>query len=129
MSFLSQRPAGDARVRTLAVAALALLAWIAVGARAAQVFAPDSVYVQPFIFCRIFRRATGVVWTDESVYLLQVAWLFIGIFAVAALGRRTRFVAPALFLSALCLHPTVSHYVFVLNQRYAWQLTPLLFAW
>jgi hypothetical protein len=150
-------------MRTLAVAALALLAWVAVGARAAQVFAPDSIYVQPFnsdsalpvlmandpiidpfrtyiygqdqigaypfVFCQIIRRATGFVWTDESVYLLQVAWLFLGVFAVAVLGRRTRFVALALFLSALCLHPTVSHYVFVLNQRYAWQLTPLLFAW
>lgn len=163
MRFLSQRPAGGARVRTLAVAALALLAWVGVGARAAQVFAPDSVYVQPFnsdsalpilmandpiidpfrtyiygqdqigaypfIFCQIIRRATGFVWTDESVYLLQVAWLFLALLAVAALGARTSFVAPALFLSVLCLHPTVSHYVFVLNQRYAWQLTPLLFAW
>jgi hypothetical protein len=144
-------------------AALALLAWGAMLARAARVFAPDSIYVQPFnsdsalpvlmandpvidpfrtyiygqdqigaypfIFCQLIHRATGFIWTDERVYLLQLAWLFLGVLAVHALGKRTRFVAPALFLCVLCLHPTVSHYVFVLNQRYAWQLTPLLFAW
>jgi hypothetical protein len=162
MSSLSQRPGGT-RARTLAIAALALVAWVAIAVRAAQVFAPDSVYVQPFnsdsalpvlmandpvidvfrtynygqdqigaypfIFCQLVRRATHFVWTDTSVYRLQVFWLFLAVPLVAALSTRTRFVAPALFLAVVCLHPTVSHYVFVLNQRYAWQITPLLFGW
>lgn len=160
MNLLSR--AKDNR-RATVFAALALLAWGAVAARAAQVFAPDSVYVQPFnsdsalpvlmandhvidlfraynygqdqigaypfLFGQLVRQTTGFVWTGESVYLLQVVWLFGGVLALHALTRRTRFVAPALFVAVLCLHPTVSHYVFVLNQRYAWQITPLLFAW
>jgi hypothetical protein len=164
MTFFSQArgvartlDGGTARRATLC-AALALVAFVATLARSAQVFAPDSIYVQPFnsdsalpvlmandpvidifrqdqigaypfLFCQLVRKVTGFVWTETSIYLLQVCWLFLGALAVHALGRRTRFVAPALFLAVLCLHPTVSHYVFVLNQRYAWQITPLLFAW
>ncbi|MDT7541200.1 MAG: hypothetical protein QOE33_1104 [Acidobacteriota bacterium] len=160
---LFSRARGHAETRAILFGALALLAWGAAGVRAAQVFAPDSIYVQPFnsdsalpvlmaddpiidpfrtyiygqdqigaypfILCQLVHNTTGFVWTDVSVFLLQVAWLFLGVLAVAALGRPTRFVAPALFLMVLCLHPTVGHYVFVLNQRYSWQLTPLLFAW
>ncbi len=150
-------------MRSLVFIFAALLAWGAALARSAQVFAPDSVYVQPFnsdsalpvlmandpridlfrayvygqdqigaypfLACQLFARATRYVWTIRSIYLLQVFWLFLSPFAVAALARRTLAVAPALFVAALCLHPTTRHYVFVLNQRYAWQITPLLFAW
>jgi hypothetical protein len=160
MKLPSQRPG---RARALLVAAVALVVWVGVAARAAQVFAPDSVYVQPFnsdsalpvlmandpvldtfrtynyaqdqigaypfIFCQLIARATGFVWTDRSIYRLQLCWLFLSLPVIAALSQRTRFVAPALFLVVLCLHPTVSHYVFVLNQRYAWQITPLFFGW
>ncbi|MFN2597944.1 MAG: hypothetical protein ABR563_12260, partial [Pyrinomonadaceae bacterium] len=37
--------------------------------------------------------------------------------------------AAALFLLTLCLSPTVAHYVFVINQRNAWQIAPVFYAW
>ncbi|MDT7602616.1 MAG: hypothetical protein QOF61_613 [Acidobacteriota bacterium] len=162
MNLLSHRQ-GGARARTLIVGALALFVWGAALVRASQVFAPDSIYVQPFnsdsalpvlmandptldvfrtyiygqdqigawsfLICQLIHGATGYVWTDRSVFRLQVFGLFLSVPLVAGLCRRASLAAGALLLAVICLHPTVSHYVFVLNQRYAWQLTALFFAW
>jgi hypothetical protein len=142
---------------------LALCAWGALGLRAYQVFAPDSVYVQPFnsdsalpglmanderldafrtynygqdqigawpfLAGQLVHRATGYIWTDHSVYFMQLVWLWLSLLVIAALCRECALLTGVLLALVLCLHPTVAHYLFVLNQRYAWQVTPLLFTW
>jgi hypothetical protein len=162
MSFPSERWR-DARARRGLFAAVALAAWVALAAHAAQVFAPDSVYVQPFnsdsalpvmmandavidpfrtyvygqdqigawqtLPLQVVRRATGFTWTDRSVFRVQLLWLLLSLLALALLAPRAAALAAALFAAVLCLHPTVSHYLFVLNQRYSWHTTALLFGW
>jgi hypothetical protein len=142
---------------------LALCAWGALGVRAAQVFAPDSAYVQPFnsdsalpvlmaneehldafrtyiygqdqigawpfLPAQLVHRATGYVWTDHGIYFMQLVWLWLSLLVVAALCRECALLTGVLLAAVLCLHPTVAHYLFVLNQRYAWQVTPLLCCW
>ncbi|MFL6211182.1 MAG: hypothetical protein ACJ74W_20200 [Pyrinomonadaceae bacterium] len=142
---------------------LALCAWDALGVRAYQVFAPDSVYVQPFnsdsalpvlmandahldafhtynygqdqigawpfLAAQLVHRATGYTWTAHSVYFMQLVWLWLSLLVIAALCRECALLTGVLLAVVLCLHPTVAHYLFVLNQRYAWQVTPLLFTW
>jgi hypothetical protein len=93
------------------------------------IYGQDQIGAYPFIFCQLIRHTTGYVWTAASVYRLQLFWLFLSVPLVAALGARARLVAPVLFLCVLCLHPAASRYVFVLNQRYAWQITALCFGW
>ena len=163
MSFASESWGRGRTLPGLVAAALALAAWAALAAHASKVFAPDSVYVQPFnsdsalpvmmandpvidpfrtyvygqdqigawqtIPLQLVRRATGFVWTDESVFRAQLLWLLLSLPALALLAPRAAALAAALFAAALCLHPTVSHYLFVLNQRYAWHTTALLFGW
>jgi hypothetical protein len=142
---------------------LALCAWGALGARAYQVFAPDSIYVQPFnsdsalpvlmanddhldafrtyiygqdqigawpfIPAQLVHRPTGYIWTDHGVYFMQLVWLWLSLLVIAALCRECALLTGVLLAAVFCLHPTVVHYLFVLNQRYAWQVTPLLFCW
>jgi hypothetical protein len=93
------------------------------------IYGQDQIGAWPFLLCQLATRATGRLWTDRGVYLFQTVWLFLGLFAFAALGRNLRLAPAALLLAVLCLHPTVSHYLFVINQRNAWQATALFFAW
>ena len=93
------------------------------------VYGQDQIGAWPFIAAQLVHRATGYVWTDHGIYFMQVVWLCLSVLAVAVLCRACAAVASASFAVLLCLHPTVSHYLFVLNQRYAWQVTPLLCAW
>ncbi len=93
------------------------------------IYGQDQIGAWPFLLCQLVSRATGHLWTDRDIYVWQTLWLFLGCFAVAALSRRCRFVPALLFLATLCLHPTVSHYLFVINQRNAWQVTAIFFAW
>lgn len=163
MSFPSERWRDARTSRKLVVAALALVAWVALAAHAARVFAPDSVHVQPFnsdsalpvmmandavidpfrtyvygqdqigawqtLPLQLIRRATGFAWTARSVYRVQLVWLLLSLPALALLAPRAAPLAASLFAAVLCLHPTVSHYFFVLNQRYSWHTTALLFGW
>ncbi|HEX8162702.1 MAG TPA: hypothetical protein VF538_12595 [Pyrinomonadaceae bacterium] len=156
-------PLRAAGARRVLVFALALLAWCALYARAAQVFAPDGFYVQPFnsdsalpvlmandpvvdpfrlyvygqdqigawhtLPLQLIHRATGFAWTDRGVFRVQLFWLLLSLAAIALLAPRAAALAASLFAAVLCLHPTVSHYLFVLNQRYAWHTTALLLAW
>jgi hypothetical protein len=162
MSFPSERWR-DARASRRLVALVALVAWAALAVHASHVFAPDSVYVQPFnsdsalpvmmandavidpfrtyvygqdqigawqtLPLQLIHRATGFVWTDRGVFRVQLLWLLLGLPAVALLAPRAAPLAASLFAAVLCLHPTVGHYFFVLNQRYAWHTTALLFGW
>jgi hypothetical protein len=156
-------PHSAAGARRVIYLALALVAWCALYTRAAEVFAPDGVYVQPFnsdsalpvlmandpvvdpfrtyvygqdqigawqtLPLQLLRRATGFVWTAHGVFRVQLFWLLLSLPAVALLAPRAAALAASLFAAVLCLHPTVSHYLFVLNQRYAWHTTALLFGW
>ena len=160
MRIISQ-PEGKAKA--LASSALVVLVWAFFLVRAVYVFAPDSVYVQPFnsdsalpvlmanderidafrtyiygqdqvgawpsLICQLIKRATGHVWTPRQIYITQAAWLFLSVFVVIALTRSSFYLTGALFLLTLCLPSTVSHYFFVLNQRFAWQTTALFFCW
>lgn len=160
MRIISQ-PEGKAKA--LASCTLVVLVWGFFLVRAISVFAPDSVYVQPFnsdsalpvlmanderidafrtyiygqdqvgawptLLCQLIKRATGHVWTPRQIYITQTAWLFLSVFFIIALTRSYFYLTGALFLLTLCLHPTVSHYYFVLNQRFAWQTTALFLGW
>ena len=93
------------------------------------VYGQDQVGAWPFLLCQLISRATGHVWTDTDIYLFHAGWLFLSAFAVAALARGSRLAAPALLVATLCLHPAVARYLFVINQRNAWQVTAIFFAW
>jgi hypothetical protein len=93
------------------------------------IYGQDQIGAWHLIPLQLARRATGRVWTPRSVYVVQTVWLFLGVLALAALSRRAAYLGGALFLVALCLHPLARHYLFVLNQRYAWQVTPLALGW
>lgn len=93
------------------------------------IYGQDQIGAWPFVACQLFSRATGYVWTDRSIYVWQTVWLFLCAFALAGLARRAALVVPALFFATLCLHPAARHYIFVINQRNAWQVTALYFAW
>jgi hypothetical protein len=60
---------------------------------------------------------------------MHVIWLFLSVFLVIALTRSYFYLTGALLLLTLCLHPTVRHYFFVLNQRFGWQTTALFLSW
>lgn len=156
-------PIPTAGARRAIYFALALVAWCALYARAAEVFAPDSAYVQPFnsdsalpvmmandpvidsfrtyvygqdqigawqtLPLQLIHRATGFVWTAAGVYRVQLFWLLLSLPALALLAPRAAPLAASVFAAVLCLHQTVSHYFFVLNQRYSWHTTALLFGW
>lgn len=160
MRIISQ-PEGKAKA--LASSALVVLVWGFFLVRAVNVFAPDSVYVQPFnsdsalpvlmanderidafrtyiygqdqvgawpsLICQLVKRAIGHAWTPRQIHITQAAWLFLSFFLIVALTRSYFYLTGALFLLTLCLPPTVSHYFFVLNQRFAWQTTALFLAW
>jgi hypothetical protein len=93
------------------------------------IYGQDQVGAWPFILGQLVHRATGYVWTDRSIYFAQTFWLFLGVLVIAALSREWALISGTLFLLTICLHPTVAHYVFVLNQRNAWQITALFFSW
>lgn len=93
------------------------------------VYGQDQIGAWPFLFAQFVRRAVGVTWTPFSIYLMQVLWLSLGLLLVALLCSEAAALVAALFAATLTLHPTVSHYFFVLNQRNAWQVTAIMFAW
>jgi hypothetical protein len=93
------------------------------------VYGQDQVGAWPSLICQLVKRATGHVWTPWQIHSMQAAWLFLSIFLVIALTRSYFYLTGALFLLTLCLPSTVSHYFFVLNQRFAWQTTALFLSW
>lgn len=153
----------EGKAKAVASSALVVLVWGFFLVRAISVFAPDSVYVQPFnsdsalpvlmsnderidafrtyiygqdqvgawpsLMCQLLRRATGHIWTPRQIHIMQATWLFLSVFLIVALTRSNYYLTAALFLLTLCLQPTVSHYFFVLNQRFAWQTTALFLCW
>jgi hypothetical protein len=93
------------------------------------IYGQDQVGAWPSLICQLVKRATGHVWTPRQIHIMQATWLFLSVFLVVALTRAHFYLTGALFLLTLCLHPTVSHYFFVLNQRFAWQTTALFLGW
>jgi hypothetical protein len=93
------------------------------------IYGQDQVGAWPSLICQLVKRATGHVWTPQQIHVMQAAWLFFSFFLIIALTRSYYYLTGALFLLTLCLHPTVSHYFFVLNQRFAWQTTALFLCW
>lgn len=93
------------------------------------IYGQDQVGAWPSLICQLIKRATGHVWTPPQIHIMQAAWLFLSFFLIIALTRSYYYLTGALFLLTLCLHPTVSHYFFVLNQRFAWQTTALFLGW
>lgn len=83
----------------------------------------------PFLATHFIHRTTGYRWTDQSVFMLQTFWLFIGALVFAALSRRDFILAALVYLLALCLHTESRLQIFELSQLYAWQTTALLFGW
>src|SRR3977135_2192772 len=58
----------------------------------------------PFLFAQLIRRSTGYRWTDESLSVAQISWLFVGVLALAGLSRNDGLVAALVFLLALFMH-------------------------
>lgn len=83
----------------------------------------------PFLAPHFIHRLTGYRWTDQSLFMLQTLWLFVGALCFAALSRRDRLLAALVYLAALCLHKESGLQIFELSQLYAWQTTALLFGW
>jgi hypothetical protein len=83
----------------------------------------------PFLFAQLFRRTTGFRWTDQSLFLVQTIWVFIGTVLVGGLASSDRVIVSLIYLLIITLHPGVANRVFVLSQVYGWQVTALLFAW
>jgi hypothetical protein len=83
----------------------------------------------PFLLAQFVRRTTGFRWSDQSLFVLQTVWVFIGALLIAALSRRDRFAVAIIYLLTLCLHSQTRYLLFVLSQVYAWQVTALLFGW
>jgi|ERR1044071_189000 hypothetical protein len=82
-----------------------------------------------FLATHFIHRATGYRWTDQSLFMLQTLWLFVGALVFAALSRRDLLLAALVYLTALCLHTQSRLQIFELSQLYAWQTTALLFGW
>jgi len=95
----------------------------------AYIYGQDQIGAWPFLVARLVGRLSGYTWTAHGIFFAQTCWLFLSCLPVAWLQRRHGLLAGGLWLATLCLHPGVSHYLFVLNQRYAWQITPLMFSW
>jgi hypothetical protein len=93
------------------------------------IYGQDQVGAWPSLICQLIKRATGHVWTPLQIHIMQATWLFLSFFLIVALTRSYYYLTGALFLLTICLHPTVSHYFFVLNQRFAWQTTALFLSW
>lgn len=93
------------------------------------IYGQDQVGAWPSLICQLLKRATGHVWTPRHIHIMQSVWLFLTFFLIIALTRSDFYLTGALFLLTICLHPTVSHYFFVLNQRFAWQTTALFLSW
>jgi hypothetical protein len=83
----------------------------------------------PFLLTKLVHRATGYRWTDQSLFVMQVFWLFVGALVVALLGGRDGLAAALAYLVALCMHKDSHLHIFELSQLYAWQMGALLFAW
>lgn len=83
----------------------------------------------PFFATHFIHRTTGYRWTDQSLFMLQTLWLFVGALCFAALSRRDFLLAALVYLTALCLHTQSGLQIFELSQLYAWQTTALLFGW
>jgi hypothetical protein len=93
------------------------------------IYGQDQVGAWPSLICQLLKRATGHRWTPLQIHIMQATWLFLSFFLIVALTRSYFYLTGALFLLTLCLQPTVSHYFFVLNQRFAWQTTALFLGW
>jgi hypothetical protein len=93
------------------------------------IYGQDQFGAWPYLAAQLFRRATGFVWTDHAVFVWQTCWLFLSVPLVWRLTRTRRAFAAVLFLLVLCLHQAAGSYIFVINQRYAWQITALFFSW
>lgn len=94
------------------------------------IYGQDQFGAWPYLAAQLFRRATGFVWTDRAVFVWQTCWLFLSVPLVYALVRTPpRAFAALTFLLVLCLHKAAASYIFVINQRYAWQITALFFSW
>jgi hypothetical protein len=83
----------------------------------------------PFLATHFIHRTTGYRWTDQSLFMLQTLWLFVGALVFAALSRRDFLLAALVYLAALCLHTQSRLQIFELSQLYAWQTTALLLSW
>jgi len=83
----------------------------------------------PFLFAQLFRRATGIRWTDQRLFFAQTGWVFVGAFVVAGFTSSERVIISLIYLLIITLHPGVANRVFTLSQVYGWQVTALLFAW
>ncbi|MFL5319482.1 MAG: hypothetical protein ACJ790_07475 [Myxococcaceae bacterium] len=87
----------------------------------------DRFGALPFLIARLFRGATGFVWTPEALALVQAfaalssAWFF------------SRLLRPRLLWAALAcgavLVASTAAFFFNISQPYGWQLPSLLLAW
>jgi hypothetical protein len=93
------------------------------------IYGQDQFGAWPFLGAQLLHRAAGFVWTDHSIFIYQTIWLFLSVWAVLRLCREKHIFSAQLFLCLLCLHFAANRYLFVINQRYAWQVTALMFAW
>lgn len=82
-----------------------------------------------FVLAQGIRRATGFVWTPQSVLAMQATWVLLGAWAFAGLCRRDWVIAGLAYLVAACVHKEGRLMLFELSQIYGWQITGLVFAW
>lgn len=83
----------------------------------------------PLLIAKAVHLNFGLHWTEQSLHYVRTIWLFLALWALAALNPRA---APAVIVSGLivlCLEPTSRRIMFDLSQLYGWQLTALFLAW
>ena len=83
----------------------------------------------PLMIARAVHQATGFQWTDYKLHVVRSIWVFLGLLVLVWINRRAALAVLVSCLIPLCLEPTIRWHLFNLSQVYAWQLTPLFFAW
>jgi hypothetical protein len=92
-------------------------------------YGTDRSGAWPFLIAHAVSGATGFHWSDISLSTFQIVWIFLGVFAIAALSRKDYPVLGGVFLLTLLLHGETRYQIFWISQVYAWQLTAVLISW
>ena len=92
-------------------------------------YAADRWGGWPLLIAKALHLNFGLHWTDQSLHYVRTIWLFLGLFALAALNARAALAVLVSALFVLCLQPTVRLIMFDLSQLYGWQFTAFFLAW
>ncbi|MCE9616378.1 MAG: hypothetical protein K8T26_19065 [Lentisphaerae bacterium] len=82
-----------------------------------------------FLGAKYLHQVAAIHWSPERLTGLQVVWVFLGAWVMAALARRDRYVVLLAYLLTLCLHRQSRYLLLDLSQVYAWIFVPILLSW